>query len=192
MANNLLQTIISAVMSLLEKNIQDSPQQQPAPTQAPIEAPQMNILDWSNPDSMVSKYFSVQNCLFLPTWGRMATEADGLNDEVKNNLINLCTKMDEIKEFLGCGLNIHCIYRPPAYSPLVGGTATDVHTQGLAIDFDCNKYFSTDQVKEKFNKPNGDDSILEKFGIRMEDNGPSAGWIHIDIHAVGYLRFFKA
>ena len=32
-------------------------------------------------------------------------------------------------------MRVTSMYRPPSYSPIVGGSATDIHTQAKAIDF---------------------------------------------------------
>ncbi len=144
------------------------------------------ILDWSNPASKVSEYFTVRECLWLPTWKRMANEEDGLNDSVKSNLITLCKTMDKIRDVLGQPIAVHCMYRPGPYSKLVGGSETDVHTLGQAIDFDCNPHMTCDEVKTKLLP------LLEQYGLRMEDNGVGSGWVHLDTHPVGHARFFKA
>lgn len=177
-------TIAKAVLSLFQQKMEEK--NHPAPAPAPLAPPEMNILDWNNPDSMVSKYFSVKSCLYLPTWKRMATEADGLNDTVKSNLMTLCAKMDQIRELLGFPINIHCAYRPPEYSKLVGGTDHDVHTMGMAIDFDGDPHMTCDEIKAKLLP------LLEEMGLRMEDNGAGSHWVHLDTHAVVHNRFFKA
>lgn len=141
-------------------------------------------LDWSNPLARVSTHFSVQDCLFLHKWNRMATIEDGLDYFIKNNLLLLCNTLDKIINDLGIPFNVHSMYRPPEYSLLVGGTKTDVHTLGVAIDFDSHPIYTTDEVKSMLI------SVLPNYGIRMENNGKGASWIHIDNHPVGHNRFF--
>jgi uncharacterized protein (DUF983 family) len=94
----------------------------------------MNEIDWTNPECMITEHFSVKEALYLPTWSRMATEADGLNDTIKQNIVNLLTIMEKVRSILGCPINVHCCFRPGLYSVAVGGTATDVHTFGEAVD----------------------------------------------------------
>lgn len=144
------------------------------------------MADWSDPSNQVSTYFKVKEALFLPSWGRMAQDSDGLNDDIRANLEALCAKLDVIRAFLACPMNVHCMYRPPSYSAQVGGSSTDVHTKGMAIDFDCNADMTCDQVKEHLLP------MLEQWGVRMENNGAGAGWVHIDIHPVGNARYFLA
>jgi hypothetical protein len=147
----------------------------------------MNI-DWTDPTCMVSEHFSVHECLWLPSWNRLATEDDGLNDEIKTNLVTLCNKMEIVRAYLNCPIITHCMYRPPQYSVLVGGFADDIHTGngGAAIDFDCEPIKSCDEVKALLL------SCLEQWNLRLENNGNGASWCHIDTHQVIYTRYFKA
>lgn len=146
----------------------------------------MNTIDWTDPKAKVSEHFSVHEAIYLPTWDRMATESDGLTQPVKDNLVNLCAVMEKVRELLGCPITVHCMYRPPEYSKLVGGHENDVHTMGMAVDFDCNPSMSTDDIKAKLLPE------LERMGLRMENNGSNSGWIHIDTHAVIHNRYFSA
>ncbi len=144
------------------------------------------MIDWTKPGEYVSEHFTVRECLWLPTWHRMATEADGLTDEIKQNIVKLCGILERVRTILGCPLTIHSIYRPPEYSKLVGGTEHDVHTTGQAADMDFGDHMSTDDAK-KILLPK-----LEDLGLRMEDNGPASSWVHLDEHPVIHSRFFKA
>ena len=135
------------------------------------------MVDWSNPQSQVSQFFKVRECLWLPTWSRMATDADGLTDEIRSSLFALCQTMDHIREFFEEPINVHCTYRPPPYSVLVGGSATDVHTKGMAMDFDVQNVSCDDARSLLF-------PSLDALQIRMEKN-PGKDWLHVDIHPVG-------
>lgn len=134
----------------------------------------MNRIDWTNPDQMVSKYFSVKECLWLTQWKRLANEADGLSEQIKSNIVNFSQFMDTLREYLSCAIKSHCLYRSPVYSKLVGGTETDAHTEGKAMDFDCLPVMTCDQVKQKL-RP-----ILETLKFRMEKNGDKMLWVHVD------------
>ena len=144
-------------------------------------------LDWNDPNCKVSKYFTVKECLWLPSWNRMANDSDGLTPQIKANLIALCGKLDIVRDYLNCPINVHCMYRSPKYSELVGGFSTDVHTGngGVAVDFDCNPNLSCDEIKNLLLP------CIENWSLRMEDNGAGASWIHLDNHAVIHNRFFK-
>lgn len=143
------------------------------------------MITWHDPHSRVSAQFNVHDCLYLPKWGRLANEDDGLTDIAKTNLIYLCKTLDKLIVYLDAFINVHSMFRPPEYSKLVGGSEHDVHTYGRAIDFDCNPQMTCDEVKQKLLP------VLEKYGLRLEDNGPQASWCHLDTHSVATTRFFK-
>lgn len=145
-----------------------------------------NITDinWKDGRDMISENFSVFEALYLPGWKRMATEADGLDDQKKTNLVQLCEKLELIRAFLEKPLNVHSMYRPPQYSVSVGGFANDVHTLGQACDF--NPYSMTCAEAKTLLLPK-----LVEFGIRMENNGDDKPWVHADIHPVIHQRYFK-
>ena len=143
------------------------------------------MIDWSKPDDKVSKYFTVEEALLLLTWRRMADESDGLTDDIKSDIIKAALIFDKVREFLGEPMHVHSFYRPAAYSARVGGSATDVHVHGIAMDFHVSSK-SCDEVKAILMPK------LKELGIRMEDNGKGAGWVHIDIREPGPSgRFFK-
>lgn len=139
-------------------------------------------IDWTDPTSQVSPHFTVRECLYLPTWGRLANEADGLNTDIQAQLVALCAKMEQVRDFLGAPINVHCMYRPPAYNLVIGAPENDVHSQGQAIDFDCNPQITCDQVRATLC------TVLDQFEIRMERG--TTNWIHLDIHVVGHQRYF--
>ena len=135
------------------------------------------MIDWTNAEAMVSAHFSVEECLLLHTWRRLADETDVLDDTVKANLVQACGVFDKVRDFLGLPMLVHSIYRPAAYSTLVGGSGHDVHTLGLAIDFDLGPAMSIEDAKAKL------EPKLEEFNIRMEKG--TTTWIHLDIRAPG-------
>jgi hypothetical protein len=145
------------------------------------------VIDWYNPKSRVSEYFTVKECLWLPHWGRMAMDIDGLEDEVKGNLIRLCQKMDHVRDFFSSPIIVHCMYRPPVYSELVGGTKTDVHTKGMAADIHILGFegpSGCEQVKQLLIPS------LEALEMRLENN-PGSSYLHLDIHPPGITgRYF--
>jgi hypothetical protein len=142
------------------------------------------MIDWTDPNARVSPNFTVKEMLYCNLWGRMATEADGLNDTIKTNLASLCLKLELIRDFFqDRTININSGYRPPKYSPMVGGFSTDVHTMGMAADFTVSSVPCAEAKALLLPK-------LAEFGIRMEDNG-TGNWIHVDTHSVIVNRFFK-
>lgn len=132
------------------------------------------MIDWTNPECLVTSHFTVKECLWLHKWERLACEADGLSDEVKNEIVKLCSIMETIRTLLQAPIITHSFFRSRAYNLLIGSPQFDVHYAGKAIDFDCSPILTILQVKEKL-RPN-----LERYGIRLENNGPLADWVHVD------------
>ena len=150
-------------------------------------------IDWTNPKQKLSKYFTVHECLFLPSWGIYHVPSE----EEKTNLLQLLVKMDQVREFLGKPINVHCVIRPgkvnnPNFDPktvrvkdthqqsaldaldynmYVCGAQHSSHKDGLAMDFDCGE--DCDNTRTKLLVK------LEEFELCMENlKGP---WIHLDI-----------
>lgn len=149
------------------------------------------MIDWTDQNSKVSSHFTVKDCLYLPTWGRLANESDGLTDEIKESLVNLCAVMEGVRSFLGNRpIHVHCMYRPAAYNKIIGGSPRSAHITGCAIDFHV----------DKLSDNKGCDSIrmllqpkLTEFGIRMEDVSAKSNrnWVHIDTLPPNPNRYFK-
>ncbi len=149
------------------------------------------MIDWTNPVDKVSNHFSVKECLWLPQWGRMANESDGLTDDVKTNLILLCDALDTVRDYFGVPMNVHCMFRPTLYNALVKGAKSSAHLIGSACDFDVSgKTCKEAQDKILSNKK------LEIWMMRMEDNTKGGTvlptWIHLDLRVPlpGHPRFF--
>ncbi len=134
-------------------------------------------------DDQVSKYFTVNDCLYLPHWNRNAIEADGLTNSVKGNLIILCNRLDVVRDFLNMPMTTTVCYRPAAYNAQIGGAKNSQHILGSAMDFTCAQ-LNADEVR-KLLEPK-----LEEWGLRME-NLPGSNWVHLDQGPVITNRFFK-
>lgn len=150
----------------------------------------MNNIDWSNPKCKISKYFTVKEALFLPSWGIMHTPSE----EEKTNIIKLANKMDMVRELFNSAISVHCWIRPilnnpnskyhnQDYNAFVNGAKKSAHKLGKAIDFHISN-ISCDDVRTTLI------SRLEEFGIRME-NIPGGTWVHIDCDDVITERYFK-
>lgn len=157
-------------------------------------------VDWSNPDCMISKYFTVKNAIYLPRWQRLATESDSLTQDAKDALIKLFTEvMDPIREIIGKPIKVHVSFRSPEYNVLIGGAKMSIHMARkyengdlvAACDWSADLGKKTvgancDEIK-KILKPH-----LISLNIRLEDNGNGATWIHVDNRKPGPGgRFFK-
>lgn len=188
--------IISTIISFGGQNKPSSAQPiqpkeaEPKVIQQPTQQPTQQGIDWSNPSHKVSKYFTVKEMLYLPSWSRMANESDGLDDQIKNNLIDLANAMDVVREFFGKPINVHVTYRPTAYNKAIGGALRSAHSEGKACDFDVAG-LSCDEARKQIN----DAGMLEKWQMRMEDISAltSRGWVHLDRRQppAGGHRYFK-
>lgn len=140
------------------------------------------MIDWTNKTSQVTDHFTVEDCLILHNWNRLATEADGADF---NKLQTLCNKMEEIRSILNCPINVHCMFRSKEYNIEQGillPTGNDVHAMNLACDFDANSTLPIQSIKDIL------EPQLENLEIRMEFG--TTNWVHIDLHAVGNARYF--
>lgn len=141
-------------------------------------------IDWTNPEARISKYFKVKEACYFPRWKRLATEADGLTAEVKNNLITTFQTMDKIREYFNKPIKVTIAFRSPEYNALIGGAKRSMHLVGKAVDFIVQE-MNCDEVRKQLLPK------LEDFNIRLEDL-PGANWTHIDTKQVpNNLRYFK-
>lgn len=150
------------------------------------------MINWSDPKEKISKYFTVKESLYLPSW-----EVLHIPSEVeKQNILKTAGKMDLIREYLEQPVYINVWIRPlkvncPTspyhgrnYNAAIGGAAKSAHTEGLAVDFRV-KSMTAAEVRHL---------LLEKlteFQIRMENH--NGNWCHIDLRepAKGSNRYFK-
>lgn len=143
------------------------------------------MIDWTNPACHVTDHFTVKECLWLHQWGRLANEDDGLNDVIKDNLKHLCDVLEDIRNLFGGPMSVHCMYRSPDYNDQIGAPRNDVHSMGMACDFDLHPNFTLSQGKLTLAQN------LDSLNIRMERNTPT--WIHVDTRSPGASgRYFTA
>lgn len=155
-------------------------------------------IDWNDPKYKISKYFTVGEAIYLREWKRLANEEDGLNENVKKQLVKIFKEvMDPLRELLGKPIFIKSCYRPKKYNVAIGGATESAHMaekEYAAVDFWTDQDGDGDKDGEDCDKikeilmP-----LLEKMNIRIEDNGKGARWVHVDNKPVppGGNRFFK-
>lgn len=191
MDNKTISTFIDGIINLFKNNktqiiekVTQAAVNEVAKPVAPVVVQIENVLDWNNPSSKISKYFTVKDAIYLRNWNRLGNESDGLNDTVKKNLIEIFKKMDVIREFLNIPVYIKSAWRPSAYNVSIGGATFSAHMANVeyaAVDFWCDingdgakNGKDCDDIKAKI-RPK-----LVEWGIRMEINGDGATWVHID------------
>lgn len=184
------------------------PKAEAKPEKNPPKEPPKNMqIDWTNPTSKISKYFTVKESLYLPSWDcyHIPTEQE------KENILKLATTMDQIREYIGSPITITVWIRPGKvnttsdlskvvaktdkqkealseldYNKFIGGAKNSAHKIGLACDW-YSKGMSCDEVRTKLL------SKLEEFDVRVEDL-PGSKWVHTDKYPPtisGGKRFFK-
>ena len=152
------------------------------------------MIDWINPQSPITEHFTVRDALWLNQWGRLANRGDGLTDATLANIVKTAAWMEKVRGLIGRPIFVRSWYRSRSYNVAIGGAKYSQHMEGNAIDWwtdvdgdgdkdggDC------DQLKALLKPP------LVSLGLRMEDNGAGARWIHLDDKPVapGGRRFFK-
>jgi hypothetical protein len=135
----------------------------------------MSDIDWTTGNSQVTEHFTVNDCLMLHSWNRLATEEDGADFD---KLLILCQKLEEVRDALGSPMNVHCIFRSQDYNKSQSiQPIADVHSMNLAADFDCNDTMSIQDIKDKLVP------LLEQLGIRLEFG--TTTWCHVDLREPG-------
>lgn len=81
--------------------------------------------------------------------------------------------LDNVRDFFGRPINVHCWLRPTAYNALVKGAPASAHLLGLATDFDVVG-MSCDDAKAALLKAGA-----SVYPGRGELN--STNWIHLDL-----------
>jgi hypothetical protein len=137
------------------------------------------MIDWNRRTNLISKYFTVGEATFLPSWNIYLNP----NDEEKVNIVATALKMDSIREILDVPIKVHCWIRPEIYNKTIGGSPKSAHITGLAVDFSCA--LNCDAVRYIL-LPH-----LAQLELRMEDL-KGASWIHIgNDWREGMRHFFK-
>lgn len=153
----------------------------------------MSDINWTDPKQKISKFFTVKEALYLPSWECYHIPSE----QEKASILKTAEKMDVIREYLGNAIIVHCWIRPKIvnqpkskyharnYNAAVGGAPGSAHADGLAVDFHVAKMVCSEVRHILLPK-------LAEFQIRMEDIN-SEGWVHIDLRppALKKSRFFK-
>lgn len=161
-------------------------------TQTPHQYLQWDQIDWSNPKSKISKYFTVEEALLLPSWKVMHIPSNA----EKQNIVELAKKMDKVRELINHPIRVSCWIRPSKvnapgtkhhgqdYNAFVKGAKRSAHIEGKAIDWVAPKK-NCDDIRAIIVPK------LEEFGLRCEDL-PGSNWVHCDDREpINNNRFFK-
>lgn len=136
------------------------------------------------------KHFTWKEALWLPEEKRAVSEQE-LTDEVRGNLVRTFQWMDKVREWVGRPITVTIALRTMQYHldlyarinakrkaqglPELKVPMGSLHLVGRAVDF-VVKGMTCDEFKQKVR----DEGMLDKWNLRMEDNGEGAPWIHLD------------
>lgn len=150
------------------------------------------IIDWSDPKSKLSKYFTVGDALLLHKWNAYHKPSE----EEKINILKIAETMDKIRELINLPITVSCWIRPKVanipehvqngkdYNSLVGGAKASAHIYGKAVDWTTKA--TCDEIRARL-LPH-----LDALGVCVEDL-PGSNWIHCDslLPRLNGGRFFK-
>jgi len=133
-----------------------------------------------NLDDKITPNFKWREFLFCPQWN---THVFPLSEMHKENILDVCETLENIRDILKSPLKITSGLRPRRYNKLIGGAPESYHMQGLAADFVPTKV-SVHKARIALIE------FLPDLQCRMEKH--NGGWIHIDLAAPGPGgRYFK-
>jgi hypothetical protein len=148
----------------------------------------MSSINWNDPKSFISKYFTVGEATYLPRLKMhyKPSEAD------KSNILKLALILDQVRDIVGKPFIVNVWIRPTItmpdgraidYNAMIGGAANSAHKTGEAVDF--NVAGVPAEAARAVIVPH-----LEALGLRCEDG---VAWIHLDCRPVppGGHRLFK-
>lgn len=147
-------------------------------------------IDWSNPKAKISKYFTVGEATYLPSWKAYHQPTE----EEKACILKLAATMDKVRELLKRPIIVNVWIRPKFanisghpkngqnYNKFIGGASKSAHKLGRAVDFHVKGMDCRTARGLLISK-------LKELDIRLENiDGP---WLHIDNMPVKFNRFFK-
>lgn len=156
----------------------------------------MEDIDWNDPKCKISKYFTVHEALWLPSFRCYHNPTE----EERREIVMLAKTIDIIRLRIGRPIIVHCWIRPTSvnacntryhgknYNKYIGSTSTkSAHIFGMGVDFHVSGFAGPkgcEIIRQKILP------LLEGLNIRME-YGPDCPWIHIDTAPVKISRFFK-
>jgi len=139
-----------------------------------------DAIDWSNPSSKISQYFTVHEATYLPSW-----QIHHIPSNIeKQNIVDLATRLDKIRIMLNRPIAISCWIRPgsvnapgtqyhdKSYNAFVKGAKNSAHKEGKAVDF-YSAGVPCDEIRTMLLP------VLEELGLRCEDL-PKSNWVHVD------------
>lgn len=168
-------------------------EQEPPKPQEPIkERAAPARINWLDPKAKISKYFTVHEALWLPSWSVYHIPSD----LEKASILKLAKAMDNVRELIDNSIVVHVWIRPLSlnspghprhgqnYNAFVKGAPGSAHRYGKAVDW-SSPGISCDELRSKILPK------LAEFNLCMEDL-PGSNWVHNDTFLPRKTgRFFK-
>jgi hypothetical protein len=162
------------------------------------------MINWFNPKDKVSKYFTVHEALYLPTWGIYHTPSE--TEQI--NIISTALVMDEVREILDRPIIVHAWVRPIKvdnissprhgmnYNNAIGGAGKSAHVDGLAVDWHCEGLTIDETMDIIQPKCEELEFSLENNGSvsRIANNGGMGGprnWVHLQIRPLVFKPYWR-
>lgn len=195
---------MNPLLQLVQRTLQSALSPKTSKTSIPgdgtsVPSTSMNNINWSDPNTKISKYFTVKEALTLPSWGIMHVPSE---DE-KKAIVETALAMDKVREFIGTPISVTVWIRPakvncPGFDPskikisatdpkktakeaalkalnynaFIGGASSSSHILGKAVDWVSGAQ-SCDSLRAKLLPK------LAEFSLCMED-APGSNWVHND------------
>lgn len=135
-----------------------------APTQ--LKYNQGNFNDFSQ---KISQYFTVGEVT------KNSTKRIPKQEYIKNNIVELAKKLDEVRQWWGSGLIVTSWYRPPKINKAVGGVSNSQHLYGKGVDIRPQNG-KVGELQNRFNK----EWYLSGKWQGGFGTGAERGFIHLD------------
>lgn len=135
-----------------------------------VAIPEWDEVDWSDWNAPVSKYFTVGEVT------QRSRERIPAQRNIKQNIIKIARKMDEIREWWDAPLAVNSWYRPWKVNARIGSRAPN-HPGGYAVDFRPLKGGTVWELQKRF------ESEWYNAGKWNGGYGRGAkkGFVHIDL-----------
>lgn len=105
------------------------------------------------------------------------------NDDVKDNLLQLAQRMEEVRGLLGKPIIVSSGYRSPKLNAAIGGAKNSQHITGQAVDFICPLFGTPKEICE---------AITRNSRIVFDQLIQEGTWVHMSIADIPRMEVLTA
>ena len=116
----------------------------------------------------LTPHFTLEELVFSQTAARLGID-NTPPQAVVENLKVLASGLEQVRELLGCPVNINSGYRSEELNAKIGGVKQSAHTQGFAADFVANEFGTPKQICK----------AIAASGIQFDQLIQEGTWVHI-------------